>query len=350
MVEIKKNKKKLIIFLNGGTGNQLFQLLACENIAKIHNRDPFYSEHFLGGIRNLETADAASKLGINKISHSQLIGMKLIEEKSLCYPPLFNMYPEYDLLPDEDLILSGFFQNYRMHSQFAVDNLREFFFNFKIPSFLKGENFISLHLRELHASTGSNPLETVDNLSIKYYKRAIDLIDEDINLNKKIGIKKAILFTDMFKDKSKSLLYKPIRKLLESKGYEVILGDDLCKNTLEIIALMSRANFVICSNSTFSWWGAYMSNGKKICPIFSFWETNLLTPDNWIQIHDGNNNPKTWHKLNIYNKNIIKTKTYLGRVGFFKKLKLVLKQKINRKLLWSFFYKYNSLKIKSIIS
>jgi len=153
----------------------------------------------------------------------------------------------------------------------------------------------------------------------------------------------------MFKDKSKSYLYKPVRQLLESKGYKVILGDNLCKNTLEVISLMSRANFVICSNSTFSWWGAYMSNGKKICPIFSLWEVNLTTPDNWIQIHDGNKNPKTWHKLNIY-KNTIKTKTYISKLGFLYKLKLVLKQKIYGNLLWRLLDKYNALKIKSIIS
>ena len=113
---------------------------------------------------------------------------------------------------------------------------------------------------------------------------------------------------------------------------------------------MSRANYVICSNSTFSWWGAYMSNGKKICPIFSIWEPVLMTPDNWIQIHDGNKNPKTWNKLNIYNKNKIKTKTYSGKFGFFDKLKLVLGEKVNGKLIWGFLDKINALKIKSIIS
>ena len=348
MVATKKNKRKLIVFLNGGTGNQLFQLLACENISQIHNREPFYSDHLLGEQRYLETADVASKLSIKKISHSQLIGIKLIEEESLCYPPLFNKFPEYELLPDEDLILSGYFQNYRIHSKSAIKKLRKFFLNLKTSSYLK-EYTISLHLRELHGSLGSIPLNNIDNLNLEYYKRSLDLIDEDIKLNKKIGFKKAILFTDMFKDKSKSYLYKPVRQLLESKGYKVILGDNLCKNTLEVISLMSRANFVICSNSTFSWWGAYMSNGKKICPIFSLWEVNLTTPDNWIQIHDGNKNPKTWHKLNIY-KNTIKTKTYISKLGFLYKLKLVLKQKIYGNLLWRLLDKYNALKIKSIIS
>ena len=128
MVTTKKNKLKLVVFLNGGTGNQLFQLMACENISRIHNRDPFYSDHYLGGLRNLETADVASKLSIKKISHSELIGIKIIEEENLSYPPLFSEFPEYNLLPEEDLILSGYFQNYRLHSKIALGKLRNFFF------------------------------------------------------------------------------------------------------------------------------------------------------------------------------------------------------------------------------
>ena len=193
-------------------------------------------------------------------------------------------------------------------------------------------------------------METIDNLSLEYYKRSIDLIDEEIKINNQPRLKKAILFSDMFKDYSESLLHKPLRELLESRGYEVILGDNLCKNCLEVISLMSRAKFVICSNSTFSWWAAYMSQGKKICPIFSLWETNLTTPDSWIQIHDGNNNPSTWHKLDIYKNNKIKTKPYSIRNVFLYKLKLVLKQKIYSKVFGGILNKYNTLRIKSLLS
>ena len=64
---------------------------------------------------------------------------------------------------------------------------------------------------------------------------------------------------------------------------------------------MSRASYIVISNSTFSWWGAYLGNKIVISPILSIWETNLKTPDSWIQVNDGNLYPITWHGDNIFN-------------------------------------------------
>ena len=122
----KVYKNKLTVFLSGGSGNQLFQLMACENISLIHKREPFFSDHLLGGHRKLEVEEAANILGIKKINISKLNGIKMIDEKDICYPPLFNIFPEYEYLPEEDLILSGYFQNYRLHSKSAFLKLKEF--------------------------------------------------------------------------------------------------------------------------------------------------------------------------------------------------------------------------------
>ena len=350
MIQVLTNEKKLIVLLAGGTGNQLFQLMACENMAHLYKREPFYSDHLLGGQRKLETEDAANKLGIKKIDVSQLSGVKLIEEKNMCYPPLFNIFPDYEILPNEDLILSGYFQNYRIHSSNGVKKLKEFAYKYVSSLSLSENNFIAIHLRELHATKGSIPLTSIDNLSLDYYKRALYLIEEELKLKREINIKKAYLFTDMFKDYSKSLLYYPLLNLLQSKGYQVINADKECENSLQVISLMSRAKFVVCSNSTFSWWGAYLSKGTRICPIFSMWETNLNTPDSWIQLYDGNKDPRTWHKLNVYKNGKIKTKLYSLNNVFFHKLKSVVKQKIFSKILGGLLNRYETLRIKSILS
>ena len=349
--KLKSYKNKLIVLLSGGTGNQLFQLMACENISQIHKRKPYFSDYLLGGQRKLEVEEVANVLGIKKINYSKVQGMKLIDEKDMCYPPLFNMFPEYDYLPQEDLILSGYFQNYRLHSKSGLQCLKEFAGNYSNMIPVSEENFIALHLRELHATKGLAPLSSIDNLSFEYYSRAFNVIEKVLNTNNKIMVKKVIIFTDMFKNHSNSLLLNPILEFLNLKGYEVIMGDDLCSNSLQVITLMSRAKFIISSNSTFSWWGAYLSEGTKVCPIFSFWETNLTTPDNWIQIHDGNKYPRTWHNLDIYkNDKVLKTKTFYVKNIFFSKFKSVLKQKIYSSFLGGILNRYNTLKIKSILS
>lgn len=351
MDKTEADKNKLIVFLSGGTGNQLFQLMACENICLIHNRQPFFSDHLLGGQRKLEVLEAANILGIKKINYSCLQGIKSINEKDMCYPPIFSRFPEQEYLPKEDLILLGYFQNYRLHSKSGIKKLKEFSHNYSQLISLKEENFIAIHLRELHATKGSTPLSSIDNLSFEYYVRALNVIEEELKMNNQKKIKKVKIFTDMYKDSSKSFLLDHLLEFLKSKDYEVILGDKLCKNSLQVISLMSRAKFVVCSNSTFSWWGAYLSNGKILCPIFSFWETNLTTPDNWIQIHDGNKQPRTWHNLNVYkNGRGIKTKTFFVKNVYFEKLKSVIKQRIYSGFLGGLFNRYDILKIKSILS
>ena len=351
MDKTESYKNKLIVFLSGGTGNQLFQLMACENICLIHNRQPFFSDHLLGGQRKLEVLDAANILGIKKINYSYLKGIKSINEKDMCYPPLFSRFPDQEYLPKEDLILLGYFQNYRFHSKSGIKKLKKFSYNYSQLISLNKENFIAIHIRELHATKGLTPLSSIDNLSFKYYERALNIIEEEIKLANQKEIKKVIIFTDMYKDSSKSFLLDPISEFLKAKDYQVILGDKFCKNSLQVITLMSRARFVISSNSTFSWWGAYLSNGGKLCPIFSFWETNLTTPDNWIQIHDGNKQPRTWHNLNVYKNGLrIKTKPFFVKNVYFDKLKSVIKQRIYSGFLGGLLNRYDILKIKSILS
>ena len=347
-----KRQKKLIVFLEGGTGNQLFQLMACENLALIHNRNSYYSDHLLGGQRKLETEAVANKLGIKKIPYSKLSGIKIINEINICHPSLFNRFPDYNLLPNEDIILRGFFQNYRIFSESGVKKLKEFSKknaeSLKLPK--KDKIFIAIHLRELHATKGTVPLKSIDNLNLNYYKRALEVIDSENQINNKVKIKKVMIFSDMFKDFSSSLLYIPLLKLLNSKGYEVTLADKQCKNTLQVIALISRAKYVICSNSTFSWWGGYLSDGTTICPIFSIWESNLNTPDNWIQINDGNRNPKTYNRMNIYKVKRLKTRSYNVRFLLINKINTLLRNKIYSNIFGGLLRRYEKLKIKSFMS
>ena len=343
-------KKKIIVFLAGGTGNQLFQLMACENIARLHNRLPFYSSHLLGGQRKLETESVANKLGIKKIEVSSLNRIKIIEEINISHPALFSRFPDLTLLPNEDFILVGYFQNHRLHSDVGITRLREYAFESAGLKLLPQGPYIAIHLRELLASRGQLPLPNIDNLSINYYKRALSIIESEIKLNKKPTLKSVLLFTDMFKDLSKSSLYYELKNFLELKGYQVKSLDKDCKNSFQVISLISRAKYVVCSNSTFSWWGAYLSKGLKISPIFSIWQINLTTPDDWIQVNDGNMKPKTWHNQDIYNQVKIKSKSYSFNNIFLEKLKSVLKQKIISYVFCGLINKFNTLKIKSILS
>ena len=63
--------------------------------------------------------------------------------------------------------------------------------------------------------------------------------------------------------------------------------------TLDIVNIFSLAKCSIISNSTLSWWGAYLSNGKIYSPVMSLWEPDLMIPDDWEQIYSGEIKPLT---------------------------------------------------------
>lgn len=345
----QRSKRKIVIELIGGTGNQLFQLSACVVLADIHNRIPYFTDRLLDGNRNLETIKVAKKLKIKYISSEEIKEWPLLKENDLIHPAYFSQYPEKDYLPNKDIVISGYFQNYRIHKFRTIKKIRELAIDtFKNISFNNDSNFIAVHTRELQASNNNKPLKGIDNLDFKYYERSFKLINKLIK-NKK-PIKKVYVFTDMFKNKGDSNIIYKLEKLVKSYKYKLVFGDDLCSSAWESISIMSQAKYIITSNSTFSWWGGYLSKAKVISPILSLWETRLLTPDNWIQINDGNLSPYSWHRQNFYKKQVIKLKKRQDNNKFIRKIKHIFTYYFIQKTFFNFIFKYIKLKIRNILN
>ncbi len=349
---MNKNKKekrlKIVIELIGGTGNQLFQLAACFMLAKIHNRDPYYTNRLLDGNRKNETTGISKELNIKCINSKQIIDWPLLSEEELVHPAYFSFYPETNYLPAKDIVLTGYFQNFKIHDH----NLRRILKKYAKESFNKvhrlNENFISIHTRELQASRNDLPLVGKDTLSLKYYQRSLEIIEKKLEKSEN-KISTIYLFNDMFnKDKNKSKILNLLLDFIKKKNYKVILGDELCSTAWETISIMSQGKYIITSTSTFSWWAGYLSEGTVICPIFSLWDVLLITPENWIQINDGNLSPKTWHNLNIYKSKKVKLYKRKFNNRFIRKIKHIFYYYIFERTFLNIFTKYSNLKIRNI--
>lgn len=255
--------------LNGRLGNQMFMIAHaysqaldnnCKFVAPKHNKEAFiYFDNIYKDINfSIEHIDDL------KDDNSYIeIG------SSFNYSPI-------EIPKDKNIIFQGYFQSEKFFSSNSLKIKKLFspteefinkYYN-KFP-FLKNNNTIVINVRRgdyLHYPK-QHPVISKEyiNKSLEYipnYKTIpLIVISDDIQWCKKnINIKNAHFIDDIF--------------------------------PWEALWLMSLCNYFIISNSSFSWWGAYLGekeNSIVLCPDIWFGpeitvDTSDIYKDNWIKI------------------------------------------------------------------
>ena len=312
----------IIINLRGGTGNQLFQAAAALSLAHTYKKNCQFS------IDNLSKDKYKRKLEISELLEILEVREKIVKKKnSIIYldeydidHPLYfsNNSPLASL--KSDIQLHGYFTNYRIHKPYVKEKIKSYIRNLEINDKFKKIEFIAIHLRELHGSTDSKKNKKIDNIQINYYSEALNKIIKNPNLN---GIKYVVVFCDSWKNSKNSRLLPQIKEILITNGLIYINGDKEIKSTLDIINIFSLSKCSIISNSTLSWWGAYLSNGKIFSPVMNLWEPNLKIPDHWEQIYSGEINPTTHHKKIIFQPSINSEKYFFYSIYNYRRLLII---------------------------
>ena len=280
----------ITIKLEGGLGNQLFQIFTCISYAikygcvfafpynkneyhSSHNKifkRPIYWENFLIELKNFTFKSSQFRLRIFKNI--------FIEDKK--YPNYNKNYKFKD-----NLRLFGFFQS---HKYFEND----FFKIYKLLNieekknkiknkihFIKNSTYISLHFRIGDYKYNKNNYHNI--LTIEYYINSIKKILKLLNNNKKIYI---LCFGEKEDLDTINKNITILKNLYPFINFQLINFIDW-----EELLIMSLCNHNIIANSTFSWWGAYLNlNHDKIVTYPRTWN-NLnfildMFPDKWICI------------------------------------------------------------------
>lgn len=248
--------------LQGGLGNQLFQIAATHALA-LRNND-------VSGFNLNDCHTPLQGSPSNKYKNNILKDVNHINSynfRNIYFEPTFS----YQEIPySKDLILQGYFQSEKYFSDYKDEILKLFTSNLNknsIKSFI-GETekqITSVHIRRGDYLKNEKFHKIC---SIDYYHSSIDLIGDGI----------FIFFSDDINwvkknFKGENFLFSPFTEEI----------DDLI--------LMSECNNNIIANSSFSWWGAYLNqnkNKKVIAPKEWFGingpkDTQDIIPKNWIK-------------------------------------------------------------------
>lgn len=275
--------KNVNIILKGGLGNQLFQ---------------FFTAYFLSKKLRMNLTVDISNYKNNNNNNSQFKLLNLLKTnknyfkkykenfflrklKKIYYLFFFNNFEEnnafsyskaFEKLDDnKNINLIGFFQSEKYFHANRNEIIRILNFNKnkraqnrELASKILNSQSVAIHIRGGDYINFEKENPGFGTLSKLYYKRAIKIIAKNLN-NFNIYI-----FTD---DKS----YFSKKNFLNSYRHTLVeSGSDI--NDLYLMSLCK--NFII-SNSTYSWWGAFLSlHSKKI----------IISPKKWKYLDSKKNN------------------------------------------------------------
>ena len=258
----------------GRLGNQMFQYASLKGIARNIGTDitiPYYKDAVDDGIGNMLRTELFDSFDLNT-NIGLLNGGKspVVHERHFHYDDeLFYQCPD-------NISLQGYFQTEKYFRHIKSEIYDDFTFKEEIftpcQQLMWQLDFpIALHVRRTdYISNSANP----PPCSISYYENALKHFDDD---------REVIVFSDDPEWCKEQELFSEDRFMVSENEDNRM---DLC--------LMSLCSDFIIANSTYSWWGAWLStnkNKKVIAPVQWFGtgytkdhDTSDLIPDDWTRI------------------------------------------------------------------
>lgn len=249
---------------NGRFGNQLFQYASLCGIATKNNY-----EYGVPYENNLTTDEYHRFCLPDCFSNLKAKNSKNFKPQYLFSEQQFNYDENLFKIPDNTDILSGYFQSEKYFKHCKDDIKIQYTFNSNIQKIgnifleeFKNCKILSIHLRlsDYVSSNGRHPVCSID-----YYKKALDQFSKDCTI---------FVFSDEI-NKAKEVFNN-----LDRKIYYPSTNDKFVD-----MYLMTKCNYHIIANSSFSWWGAWLAESEKTVAPTTWFGNMPGMPQNWSDIY-----------------------------------------------------------------
>lgn len=291
----------IIVKLMGGIGNQMFEYAAARRLAHVHNAtlkidlgwfencqaasprpyelhvfditESFASKEEISGL--VPAAGSKWRRLVPRFSPARRPGMFVVEKH-------FHFDPEILKLPN-NVHLDGYWQSEKYFRD-VTDTIREEFKvkaapdenNRRMADMIKDSQAVSLHVRRGDYVTNPATGEYHGTCPLDYYQTAIEMVAS------KAKNPHFFVFSD-----------DPawVKENVKSQHPMTFVDFNGPDKAYEDMRLMSLCRHHIIANSSFSWWGAWLSkNPGKIVIAPSRWfnsqeiDTKDLIPKEWLRI------------------------------------------------------------------
>lgn len=297
----------VIVRLWGGLGNQMFQYACGYALAKRHNEKlildtRFYNEDFLK--KNPHFSKQQLNIVEFPIKYNQKIDnndfrtinffQKRIISRIIRIPSKFNIkvgkqtkyiketrlrfLPYIENIEAYNIYLDGYWQTEKYFIKYKKEIKEQFSLEsvvaqeYGIENELKNVNSVSIHLRMGDYETKKKKSVRYNYLvNPEYYVNAIE------EIRKRIHNPRFFIFSNDM---------KKAKKLLGCSPEFVYVNEDRRMTDLEEFEIMSLCSNHIISNSTFSWWAAWLSDNEdaiNIAPDMFFGNLDII-PTEWMKV------------------------------------------------------------------
>jgi len=281
-----KSRENLLVPLVGGLGNQLFQLSFGVYLEKTTQRSvQFKFVDLSPRITNVSQRQFAIQRLLQDGEQSTtsrtrvaILWLQALINDSIWISESDNTIDVARRIKPSTRVVSGYFQNFNYVNS-VRDEIRGRLEPLLVATPKFSNPYIAIHLRFGDYYSSSRTRKFHGLTTPEYYKSAL------LAVRRVMECRNVCVVSD---DCSKASDYVELWKLQRDFDFKVLEGS----NVWEDLGVLASACAVVCSNSSFSWWGGYLAAHRQQATVIvpKPWfadparDTTSLIPPEWTEV------------------------------------------------------------------